>query len=88
LLVFPLVDAVSFGANASPAQSPTWNGTERYELAPSSPVRAPVTASGLQFVGLNVKPGRSMSTLTCRISNGIPSMIVGNGSLTSVTWAV
>ena len=33
-------------------------------------------AIGLQFVGLNVNPGRSIVTLTCLICSGIPSMIV------------
>jgi len=35
----------------------TWNGTERYELAPSAPVTVPVTLIGSQLVGLNMKPG-------------------------------
>ena len=55
----------------------TCNGTDSAELTPSLLSSVPVTASGLQFVGLNVKPGRSMLTLTCLISSGIPSRIVG-----------
>jgi hypothetical protein len=47
-----------------------------------------VTAIGLQFVGLNVNPGRSMSTLTVRSLIGIPSMIVGNGSVVTVTYRI
>jgi len=37
----------------------TWNGTEWYALAPSTPVPVPVPVPliGLQLVGLNVKPG-------------------------------
>ena len=35
----------------------TWKRLEIAELAPSTPVTVPVTAIGLQLVGLNVKPG-------------------------------
>ena len=34
-----------------------WGGLEVRALAPSTPVTVPVTAIGLQLVGLNVKPG-------------------------------
>jgi hypothetical protein len=71
--------------NASTAQFVTWNGTERYELALSTPVPAPVTAIGLQFVGLKVKWSRLSVALTVRSLIGIPSMIVGNGSVVTVT---
>ena len=86
--VLPLVDAVSFGANASPAQPATWKRLETAALAPSLPVTVPVTAIGLQLVGLNVKPGRSIVALIVRISVGTPSMICGNGSVVTVTCAV
>ncbi len=56
--VFPEVEAANFGLNASTAQFVTWNGTDSAAVAPSVLVRLPVIASGLQFVGLNVNPGR------------------------------
>ena len=51
-------------------------------------VIGPLNPSGAQFVGLNVNPGRSSVTLTVLICNGMPSRIVGNGSLTTVACAV
>jgi hypothetical protein len=75
LLVFPDVDAANFGANFSPAQFVAWNRLETAALAPSTAPIVPVIAIGLQFVGLNVNPGRLISTLTVRISVGTPSMI-------------
>ena len=70
--VFPDVETANFGLNFSVAQLVTWNGTEIVEVAPSVLCRLPVTAIGLQFVGLNVNPGRSIVTLTCWICNGMP----------------
>ena len=57
LLVFPCVEAVNFGSNASAAQSATWKRLDTAALAPSAPVIVPVILIGLQLVGLNVKPG-------------------------------
>ena len=57
---------MSIGLNASAAQPPTWKRLDTAAVAPSTPVTVPVTAIGLQFVGLNVKPGRSIVTLTVR----------------------
>ena len=85
LLVFPSVDAVNFGLNASPAQPPTWNRLDTGAVAPSLPETVPVIAIGLQFVGLNMNPGRSITALTVRISVGTPSMICGSGSVVTVT---
>ena len=45
-------------------------------------------ASLPQFVGLNVNPSRPMVTFTCLICSGIPSRIVGSGSLVTVNAAV
>lgn len=70
LLVFSCVEAANFGLNASSRQPPTWKRLDSGALAPSTPRRSPVTAIGSQFVGLNVNPGRSMSTLIERISVG------------------
>ena len=53
-----MVEAVSFGLNASTAQLVTWNGTDSAEVEPSLLPRLPVIASLLQLVGLNVKSGR------------------------------
>ena len=75
------------GLNARFAQSATWNGTETAELAPSPPVIVPVIDIGSQLVGLNVKPGRSIVTLTCLICSGIPSMMCGIGSVVTVARA-
>ncbi len=73
----PLVETANLGLNANAAQSVTWKGTSSDAAAPSALVRAPVIFSGLQSVGLNVKPGRLIVTLTCLICSGMPSMIVG-----------
>src|ERR1700688_529632 len=77
LLVLPVVETVNLGANLSAAQFVTWNGTATGVLAASSLVMLPARVWGLQFVGLNVNPGRSMRTLTCLICSGIPSRICG-----------
>ena len=71
------MDAVKDGLNASAAQSVTWKGTGSDTLAPSALERVPSSFNGLQLVGLNVKPGRLIVTLTCLISSGMPSSIVG-----------
>jgi hypothetical protein len=79
---------VNDGLNASPAQFVTWNGLDTGALAPSALVIVPVMLIGSQLVGLNVKPLRSIVTLTCWICRGIPSMICGNGSVVTVICAV
>ena len=88
LLAWAATDAVSFGANGRAAQFAAWNGLETGATVPVVEVRVPVTDRGSQLVGLNVKPGRSRVTLTWRTCSWTPRSIVGNGSLTTVAWAV
>ncbi len=75
--VFPLVETLNAGLNPSTAQFVTCNGTDSAAVAPSVLDRLPVMLIGLQFVGLNVNPGRLIVTLTCLICNGTPSRIGG-----------
>ncbi len=76
-LVFPDVDTVNFGSNFSAAQLVTWNGVEIVLVPPSFNCTVPVSAIFEQFVGLNWKFPRVVVALTCWISKGIPSMLVG-----------
>ena len=86
-LACPSTLAVSFGANGSPSQPPTWNGEDTGTAAPSSPETVPVMLIGSQLVPLNWKPGRSTVTSTRLSCSGIPRICVGNGSETIVTDA-
>ena len=67
-----------FGSNFRLAQFVAWNGTDSEAAAPSSLPIVPVTAIGVQLVGLNVKPFAVDETLTALICTGIPSMIAGS----------
>src|SRR5680860_87557 len=70
------------------AHSPTWKRLARVaDFPPVAPTSA-VKAIGSQLVGLSVKFDRSMITLRSRIATGMPSMIVGIGSLLTVICAV
>jgi len=60
LEVLPEVETANDGLNASFAQFATWKGTDTGTLAPAVPEILPVMLCLLQFVGLNVKPGRLM----------------------------
>ena len=73
------------GGRGRPA---TWNGEETGSLAPPAPDSRPVMDVGLQLVGLNSKPGRSMITLICPSCSGMPLSSVGIGSLVIVTDAL
>src|ERR1700686_5192379 len=88
LLVFACVETVNVGLNGSSLHPLAWKRLETFALAPCVEVTAPVSAIGVQFVGLNVNPGRSKVPPPRLIRSGIPSRIVGNGSDTSVTCAV
>ena len=52
-------------------------GHRQCEVAPSTLESVPVIANFEQFVGLNVKFGRLIVTLTCWICSGMPSRMVG-----------
>ena len=85
LLVFPSVLAVNDGLNARPWQPPTWNLFDRRSDLPEGrdrPGRLTLIVS--QLVGLNVNPERLMFSDTERMSRGMPSRIVGIGSLTAL----
>ena len=51
-------------------------------------VAVPENDCGLQFVGLNMNSGRSITASIDRRSAGTPSMICGNGSVVTVNRAV
>src|SRR6202007_1132259 len=88
LEVLPEVETANLGANFSAAQLVTWKELSTAELAPSVLAIAPVMLSLLQLVGLKVKPGRSIVTLTCFICSGMPSRMWGIGSVVTVRAAV
>ena len=75
------VATVNVGLNGRYPQPPTWNGAEGEASAPARLVSVEVRLSGAQLVGLNVNPGRSSVTVTPRSWIGMPSRIVGSGSL-------
>ncbi len=77
LLLLAGIDAANCGVNFSSAQLVTWKGTETSEDAPSVPVIVAVIWAGLQSVGLNVNPCRSMVTFTFFSCTGIPSIMLG-----------
>src|SRR5664280_607971 len=72
LLVWPWVEAANDGLNGRLAQFAAWNGFETPALAPLVEPIVPVTDSGEQLVGLNMKPDLSIVTLTVRRSSGMP----------------
>src|ERR1700679_3493682 len=88
LLVLACVEAEKTGLNGSVGQFAAWNRVDTPAVAPCVLDSDPSTLNGAQLVGLNMKPGRSIVTLTLRISSRIPSRIVGNGSVVTVIWAV
>jgi hypothetical protein len=95
LLVFPTGGDREFGRELQErAVRDLERVTDTGTLAPSALSIVPVTAVGVQFVGLNVKSGRLTFTLTCLICKGMPSMIVGiangepDGSVVIVNAAV
>ena len=77
LLVLPDVETLNFGSNFSAAQFVTWNGVEIVLEPPSLSCTVPVSDIFAQLVGLNWKSPRVVVALTCWISRGIPSMLVG-----------
>src|SRR4029077_5004723 len=81
LLVFPAVDAANPGLNGSVTQFAAWNGLDTASVVPCVLASVPVTLNAEQFVGLNVNPARSIVTFTVLTCRGIPSRIVGKGSL-------
>ena len=76
------------GLNASASQLVTWKEEDTFALAPWVLVNVPVSCNGLQLVGLNMNPGRSIVTLTTFNASGMPSSTLGNGSLVIVNAAV
>src|ERR1700733_4937393 len=88
LLAFPSVLVVNAGLNGRPSQPPTWKRSDSPAVCPRVEIACPVIAIASQLVGLSVNPGRFASSDTERTSSGIPSRIVGNGSLTALICAV
>src|SRR5437764_11758536 len=80
LLACPTTLACSFGLKGRLAQLAAWNCEVAGADAPCAPVIVPLISSGLQLVGLNWKPGRSMLTLICLSWAGMPCTKVGKGS--------
>ncbi len=76
-LVLADVETLNFGSNFSAAQLVTWNGVVIVLVPPSFNCTVPVSAIFEQLVGLNWKFPRVVVALTCWISRGIPSIIVG-----------
>ena len=68
---------LNFGSNFNAAQLVTWNGVEIVLVPPSLNCTVPVSDIFEQLVGLNWKFPRVVVALTCWISRGIPSMLVG-----------
>jgi hypothetical protein len=86
-LVCALVETVNFGLKTRLLQPPTANGLDTLAVAPSAPEIVAETCCAAQLVGLNMKSGRSMSTVTrlrrigtpkttCGIAYGPPSSVV------------
>ena len=71
------METANFGSNFNAAQFVTWNGVEIVLVPPSFSCTVPVSDIFEQFVGLNWKFPRVVVALTCWISSGIPSMLVG-----------
>ena len=67
---------MKFGLNFKLRHDPTWKRLESGALAPSVLVAVPVKDIGSQLVGLNMNPGRSITALIVRRSDGTPSTIV------------
>ena len=72
LLVFPEVETAKDGLNARLLQPPTANALDTSAIAFSEPETRAVICCPAQFVGLNMKPGRSISTVTRCKRNGTP----------------
>ena len=78
-LVCPLVETANLGLNARLLQPPAANALATCATACPAPETLAVTCCALQLVGLNMNPGRSISTVTrCRRS-GTPNTICGSG---------
>jgi hypothetical protein len=91
----PPILALMLGVNFRLLQPAAWKRLETRTLAPWAPEAVPVSDIALQLVGLNVKPGRLIVTLTVRMSAGMPlcspSTLLtncGRGSETTVICAV
>src|SRR5580700_1034318 len=88
LLVCPDVETLKSGANFRLWHDPTWKWLEIPACAPSVLNAVPENDCGLQFVGLNMNSGRSITALIVRRSVGMPSRIDGSGSVVTVSCAV
>src|ERR1700691_2010740 len=86
--VLPEVETLKFGLNFKLRHEPTWKGLAIAATVPCELVAVPLKDIGLQLVGLNMNPGRSITALTDRRSVGTPSMICGRASVVTVICAV
>src|SRR4029077_4527226 len=83
------------GLKGNPPQPASWKGVETGLTVSSAglskfappPVTVPVTAIGLQLVGLRMKPGLLMLTEMLRIRRGMPWRTEGRFSESMWTWA-
>ena len=66
------METLKFGLNVKARHDPTCNGLDIGAVAPSVLFAVPEKLIGLQLVGLNMNPGRSITALIERISAGIP----------------
>src|ERR1700722_18728096 len=86
--VLPEVETLKSGLNVKARHDPIWKWRPIGTLAPSVLVAVPEKLDGSHPVGLNMNPGLSITALIARRSAGIPSMIVGNGSVVTVNCVV
>ncbi len=86
--VFPEVETLKSGLNFKLRHDPTWKCVEIGAVAPSVLLAVPLKDIGLQLVGLNMNPGRSITALIVRRSDGTPATIDGSGSVVTVNWEV
>ncbi len=73
-----MVEAVSFGANASALHSLAWNGVERDWVVPKVEVSVVSVFNAAQLVGLIAKSARLTFTSIERRRSGTPPTIVGS----------
>src|SRR5215213_1661511 len=71
----PLTLSETCGSKLISVQLAAWKRIDGEAVAPSSPLIAALTESGLQLVGLSANPLRSSAILTNRVRSGIPSWI-------------
>ena len=87
LLREPSWVTVIFGPKGRVEQLTAMKGELKLRAVPWSPIPSETVWNSEQLVGLIMKFGRSIVTVTCRSRSGMPWMIVGSGSDFTVTCA-